>query len=439
MSTTQVDSGHSKCDNGVMSYDHDVTTDVCIVGAGPAGLIAAIHAATEHAKTTVLETHVNAGRKLLVTGGGRCNFTHAGTIADLVRAFGQGGRFLRHSFHELRPEDVRAFFDDRGLPSRVEPDGCVFPITDRAADVRDVLLREAERLGVRLLYGTHVTEVAPEVNSFTIRTAQQTLSSRRLIIATGGASWPQTGSTGDGYRFAAALGHTVVPPQPSLVPLVTREVWPAALAGVSLAKVAAWIAARGRKAAAHGALVFTQDGIGGPAAQNLSRELTDQLAAASHGIEIRIDLVPDLAETELDGQIQEQLTAHAKKAVANVPAELVPKRLASALCALAQCDGELQAGQLKRVTRTCIVGLFKELSLCVTGTRPLAEATVTRGGVSLEQIEPRTMESKICPRLFFAGEVIDVDGPCGGYNLQACWSTGALAGRSAARSLIVTP
>ncbi len=415
-----------------MTFNSDVATDVCIVGAGPAGLMAAIDAARARADTTVVETHAHAGRKLLVTGGGRCNFTHAATVDELVRAFGKGGRFLRHSFHELSPDKIKTFFDDHGLPSRVEPDGCVFPATDRAADVRDVLLHEAERLGAHLSYRNHVVDVAAENDGFTIRTNQQTLSSKRLIIATGGVSWPQTGSTGDGYQFAAALGHTIVPPKPSLVPLVTHERWPGTLAGVSLGNVKAWIAANGRKVTANGALVFTQDGIGGPAALDLSRALADQLAAAAGGIDIRIDLAPDLEDAELDRRIREQLASHPKKAVVSIVAGFVPKRLASALCTLARCDSDLQAGQLKREDRIRIIGIFKELPLCVTRTRPIAEATVTRGGVSLEQIDPRTMQSKICPGLFLAGEVIDVDGPCGGYSLQACWSTGALAGRSAA-------
>ncbi|MBN1361115.1 MAG: NAD(P)/FAD-dependent oxidoreductase [Sedimentisphaerales bacterium] len=408
-------------------------TDVCIIGAGPAGLMAAIHAARERAETTVLEANPNAGRKLLLSGGGRCNLTHAATIDELVRAFGKSGRFLRHSFHELPPEAVRAFFAERGLPSRVEPDRCVFPVTDRAADVRAVLLCESERLGARLLYRQRVADISTVNGGFAIRTNEQSFSSRNIIIATGGLSWPQTGSTGDGYRFASALGHDIVAPKPSLVPLVTCERWPAALAGVSLLRVQIWVAGD-RKTSVTGPLVFTQDGIGGPAALDLSRALTDQLVAGVEGIDIRIDLVPDLSETALDRTLQEQLALHAKKALANVLAELVPRRLASTLCALAQCDTQLQAGQLKKEARRRLVGALKALPLCVVGTRPLAEATVTRGGVSTAQIEPRTLQSRLCRGLFFAGEVLDVDGPCGGYSLQVCWSTGALAGRSAGLS-----
>lgn len=411
----------------------DAKTQACVVGAGPAGLMAAIHAAGARAQTTILETHAQAGRKLLVTGGGRCNFTHAATIDELVRAFGRGGRFLRPSFHELGPDSVRTFFADRGLPSRVEPDGCVFPASDRAADVRDLLVHEAERLGVRVMRGRRVTGLAVGGNRFTVRTDRGTLSCERLLIATGGLSWPQTGSTGDGHRLAAALGHAIVTPRPALVPLVTRESWPATLAGVSLPQVKAWIAADGRKAASEGPLVFTQDGIGGPAALDLSRVVVDPLAATGGPIEVRIDLLPELHETALDGQVRARATAQPRKATANVLAEFLPRRLAAALCALARCHGELQAGQLKKEDRRKLVSSIKALPLAVSGTRPLAEATVTRGGVRLDQVEPHTLQSRICPGLFFAGEVLDVDGPCGGYNLQACWSTGALAGRSAAR------
>jgi predicted Rossmann fold flavoprotein len=413
--------------------EQTVKTEVCIIGAGPAGLMAAIHAARERAETTVLETHATAGRKLLVTGGGRCNLTHAATIDELVRAFGKGGRFLKPSFHELSPDVVMAFFTERGLPCRIEPDGCVFPESDQAIDVRSILLREAQQLNIRIQYQSRVTDVAAGPNGFAVHASRQTLSSKRLIVATGGMSWPQTGSTGDGYRFAAALGHTIVTPKASLVPLVIRQRWLGTLAGVSLARVRAWVAAGGRKAPAHGALVFTQDGIGGPAALDLSRALADELASTSDGVDIRIDLVPDLNEIELASRLQEYLASHAKKAVVNVLAEFVPKRLASTLCSLAPCDSELWANQLKKEQRKRFVSLLKELPLRVTGTRPLAEATVTRGGVALDQVEPHTLQSKICPGLFFAGEVLDVDGPCGGYSLQACWSTGALAGRASAR------
>ncbi|HPC95444.1 MAG TPA: NAD(P)/FAD-dependent oxidoreductase [Sedimentisphaerales bacterium] len=406
-------------------------TDICVIGAGPAGLMAAICAARARATVAVMEANRTAGRKLLVTGGGRCNLTHDATIDDLVRAFGQGGRFLRYSFHEMPPTAVRTFFHDRGLATVVEPDGCVFPAEGRAGDVLRILLNEVERSGARLFCESPVIEVTLRDDSFTVATPAQAITARRLIVATGGVSWPQTGSTGDGYRFASALGHAVITPKAALVPLVSRETWPGDLAGVTLSAVRIRPAEASRKTVSSGAIVFTQDGIGGPAAQDMSRLLADELAAGGHTIGLQIDLMPLVQETALDGQLQRQLTANGKKTVANVLAEFVPRRLASTLCVLAGCDEDTQAGQIRKETRRALRKLLKALPLHVTGTRPITEATVTRGGIDRRQIDPRTMGSKICAGLFFAGEVIDVDGPCGGYNLQMCFSTGALAGSAA--------
>ena len=409
--------------------------DVCIIGAGPAGLMAAICAAGEGASTILIEANAHPGRKLLVTGGGRCNFTHAGDAGDLVRVFGKAGRFLRHSFHEVQPKDVIEFFRSHGIESQVEPDGSVFPASLGAADIHDLLVRESTGLGARLLTDSKVMQVTADDAGFSVHTALQTVLARRLIIATGGVSWPQTGSTGDGYRFAEAMGHTVTLVRASLVPLVTAESWPGSLAGVSVRQVILKAIVDERRITTGGSLLFTHDGIGGPAGLDLSWHLADPLAQAPAGVDIRIDLVPSMDQSELDRRIQEQLVAHPRKSIANALAELVPKRLASVLCELVPCDADLQASQLKKETRRRLVALLKGLPLRVTGTRPIAEATVTRGGVSIDQIDPRTMQSKIHPGLFFAGEVIDVDGPCGGYNLHACWATGTLAGRSAAIGL----
>jgi hypothetical protein len=257
-----------------------------------------------------------------------------------------------------------------------------------------------------------------------------------VILATGGVSWPQTGSQGDGYRFAAQFGHTVVAPQPSLVPLVTRDTWPHELAGISLPDVRIQAALPGRKLSAEGNLLFTQKGIGGPAAQDLSRLLADDLGAENPAIETRIDILPGTDESQLDQQLQQQFAAHPRKAAASVLAEFVPRQVSRTLCHLAQCEDDSPAGQLSAAKRRQLVLVLKKLPLCLIGTEPIAKATVTHGGISRDEIDPRTMESKIRPGLFFAGEVIDADGPCGGYNLQMCWSTGALAGRSAGRSLL---
>ena len=409
-------------------------TDVCIIGAGPAGLMAAIHAAAENVSVLLLERNATAGCKLLLTGGGRCNFTHTGGPEELAKAFGKAGRFLRHSLYELSAQDIRDFFHARGLASTAEADGCVFPASNRAADVRDILVAEAERLGVRFLYESPVQDTTAHGSGFAVQSKEREIIASRVIIATGGVSWPQTGSTGDGYHWAARLGHTVMPPKPALVPLVTRETWPGELAGVSVPGVRMRATIGGHKRTSIGAMLFTQRGIGGPAAQDLSRLLADEISQGT-AIPVEVCLLPQMNEPQFDRKLQQALHAHPKKTVANVLSEFVPRQLAQTLCRLAKCDPDGEAGQFPADRRKRIVGTIERLPLFVTGTEPIAKATVTRGGVSRNEIDPRSMESKIRPGLFFAGEVIDLDGPCGGYNLQMCWSTGALAGRSATRSL----
>lgn len=398
--------------------------------------MAALHAASSGVSALVVEANAAAGRKLLLTGGGRCNFTHAADPGELAKAFGPAGRFLRPSFHELSPDDVREFFRSRGLASTVEPDGCVFPKSQRAADILNVLLNEAHEASARFQYGCRAKDVTTGADGFRIHVGDRRVLAARLIIATGGVSWPQTGSKGDGHRFAAQLGHTIVPPKPALIPLVTRETWPGTLAGVSLPNVRIGATARGRRLSVTGNMLFTQNGIGGPAVLDLSRLLADDLGPEHAGIDIGIEVLPEMDEAQLDRRLQEQCRTWPRKTVANILSELVPRQFSRALCQVAQCDGTLQAGQLPAEKRRRIVRTLKSLPLHVTGTEPIAKATVTHGGVNRDEIDPQTMESKIRPGLFFAGEVIDADGPCGGYNLQMCWSTGALAGRSAARSLL---
>ena len=394
--------------------------------------MASIYCAIANAETVVVESNTVAGKKLLQSGGGRCNFTHLAGPDEITRAFGPKGRFLSYSLHQFTPQHVRQLFHKWGLESKVEQDSCVFPVTDHAGDVRDALVDQAKRRGVRFLYGRRISSIAKEAGMFIIRAAAEPLCAERLIITTGGLSWPQTGSTGDGYKFALEMGHTIVEAKASLVPLVTRQDWPGQLAGTAVENVKVSAHINNKKITTAGAIIFTDDGIGGPAVLDMSRYLTDHLPAVGKPIGITLDMAPQVAETKLETQFTELIVANPKKKVVNVLAGFVAKRLSVVLCRLAGCGDELPANQLKKDVRKRIVRILKALPLSIINTRPVAEATVTRGGVSTSEIETKTMESKICPGLFFAGEVIDVDGPCGGYNLQMCWSTGALAGSSAA-------
>jgi len=418
-------------------------TKVCIIGAGPAGLTAAIFSAAAGADTVVIEANSTPGRKLLLTGGGRCNLTHQAEPRELVRKFDDKGRFLSFCLHEFSPRDVREFFAGLGVPTKVEKacpeqsreDGCVFPVTNSAADVRDALFNRAKDLGVEFLFGMHVDNITKENGTFVTLAGKERICAERLIIATGGLSWPKTGSTGDGFRFASQFGHRIIETKASLVPLVTLETWPGRLAGTALENVRISTNLNKRKYAAEGTLVFTDNGLGGSAAQDISRYLTDYLPDKDKPIEIVLDIARRFERAELERCILECVGANPKKKVVNILAEFVPKRLSALVCEFSGCDDQIPAGELKKDIRKKLIKLLKVLPLSVIRTGPVAVATVTRGGVDVAEINPKTMESSVCPDLFFAGEVIDADGPCGGYNLQMCWSTGALAGSSAAEKI----
>jgi hypothetical protein len=389
--------------------------------------MASIHCAAAGAETAVFESNTTAGRKLLLTGGGRCNLTHLASPDEIVRSFGPEGRFLSYCLHKFSPEHVRQFFRELGLESVVEPDNCVFPASNRASDVRDCLVNHAKDLGVRFFFDKPVKRITRGESSFAVYTDKAFFTADKVIIANGGLSFPQTGSTGDGYRFAQELGHTIVEPRASLVPLVTRQRWPTKLAGTAVENVKISARFGNIRIATTGALVFTDDGIGGLVVWDMSRHLTDRLPAIERPLEITIDLAPQVTEVQLEMQLTAIMAANPKRKIVNIVAGFLPKRLAEAVCKLVGCN-EIEGNQLKKDVRKKLIRTIKSLPLSIINTRPIAEAIVTRGGVSTDEINTKTMESKICPGLFFAGEVIDVDGPCGGYSLQICWSTASLAG-----------
>jgi hypothetical protein len=400
---------------------------VCIIGAGPAGLMSAIFAARAGAQTVVIEKNSAAGRKLLLTGGGRCNLTHTGSVEDFIRVYGKMGRFLSYALYEFSPDATRAFFDEIGIATVADDESCVFPISERAGDVRDALLGQCQKLNVQFMFGRGVEGIEKRGNEFAVSTGKDALAAQKVIIATGGKSYPLTGSTGDGYKLAKSLGNTIIEPRPALVPLEADEQWCYELAGTSLDYVKISVKIEGRKVCVTGPLVFTQDGIGGPAVLDLSWYLADYLPAEKP-IAITIDIIPSMNESQLDEYLLGQLSQYSKKIIVNVLFDLVPKKTAGCLCRLAGI-AETTGNQLKKEQRRQIIQLLKKLPMSIKAARPIDEATITRGGVAANEIDPKTMQSKICPGLFFAGEVINVDGPCGGYNLQICWSTGALAGK----------
>ncbi len=411
-----------------------VKTDVAVIGAGPAGLMASIAAAKAGAKTSIIDSNAVAGRKLLRTGRTRCNLTHTGSVQEFINAYGPFGRFLRPSLYDFSSEHLRDYFAHRNLKTKVEKGGCVFPITERACDVIRVLVDDARRLAVRFFYGRTVRSITKEGPVFVLTTDNERIQAHSVIIATGGVTWPFTGSRGDGYVFAAGFGHSIVQPRASLVRLVTAETWPGELSGVGVENVIITARIDNRSLRTAGPMIFTDNGIGGPAVFDLSRLITDFLPGESEPIKINVDMLQQYQTQELDKEIISLCATNPHKELAGVLARLLARRLMLKITSWLS-PSTILARQLTKKQRKELVNMLKSLPLSVKTTADIAQATVTRGGVSTQEIEPKTMQSKLCPALYFAGEVMNVDGPCGGFNLQIAFSTGRLAGKMAAEKL----
>lgn len=414
--------------------NHDA--DILVIGAGPAGLMASIVAAKAGARAVLLEAGPKPGRKLLATGGGRCNVTHSGDIASFLAGFDtRAARFLKHAAYAFSPDDAARYFESLGIALKTERGNRVFPVSDRAGEILDALTREVHSGGVTLIASSPVSKVNPELDGFTVVTPGKMYRSRAVIVATGGLSMSRTGSTGDGFVLARTFGHTIETPRPSLAPLVTAETWPRGIAGLALKNVELAANLSGKRIRRFGEMLFTHRGIGGPITLEISRHLTDTLSAGKGPVRVEIDLKPALDEKKLDARLLRELQENPRRQLSSVLLTLMPSSLAEVFLAHFGFDRETTASHVTREERIRLRMLLKALPLTVTATESIETALVTRGGVALTEINPGTMESRLRPGLFFAGEVIDADGDCGGYNLQMCWATGLLAGRSAAEGL----
>ena len=416
-----------------------IEIDLCIIGAGPAGMAAAISAAAGAKKVVLIESNTTAGRKLLLTGRGRCNLTHTGKPDEIIRAFKPFDRFVRHCIYEFPPQKLLDFFAQRGLDTVVEEDGCVFPKSQRASDVNQILLEELDKLNIRIFYGKKVKSIEKRDEGFEVLSEKLDISAKSVIIATGGLSWPQTGSTGDGYKFAQILGHKIIKPVASVVPLVTAENFCSDLAGVGIPNVLITCQYGGKKITSAGPMIFTHSGIGGPAVFDFSRFIAEYFSQNKKNLDISIDLLPQIKSDELDKIITDN---NPKQNIVSVLSRFLPKALVQTICiklALSLPNGnkifDTPVGQINKQFRKNFVKMLKKIPFSIISAGPIAKATVTRGGVDISEIDSKTMQSKLCKGLFFAGEVINVDGPCGGYNLQFAFSSGFLAGKSAVRLL----
>ena len=415
--------------------------EVVVVGAGPAGLVAAERAATRRIKTLLLEKNRQPGVKILISGGGHCNVTHDTDAKGIVAAFGPSGRFLHSALASLGPQQLRELLQAEGIPTFADEEGKVWPASQDARDVLRVMLRRFERSGAMLATEEPLLEIHTHAFGFRLTTARQTIIAKKVVLTTGGCSYPGCGTSGDGYRLAAALGHTIVTPRPALVPILTDADWIAELQGITIPDAALRIvdqeyntSSRTKNAKRNqpqdrwrGSLLFAHFGLSGPVALDASRAIS----ACPRGKRpsLQCDFLPDIKEEQLETLLMDDAKGSGRQ-VASLLERWLPHRLAVALVEQAQLSPDRRAAELSRHECQRLVQAVKRLHLHTTGTLGFEKAEVTAGGVSLDEVDSHTMQSRLIPGLFLAGELLDLDGPIGGYNLQAAYSTGYLAGQS---------
>ena len=403
---------------------------IIVIGGGPAGIMAALAAANGGAEVTLWERNKSLGRKLAITGKGRCNITNMADTKDLVKNMPGNGSFLYSAFTRFSAEDTWDFFEQHGLQLKVERGRRVFPLSDNAHEVVEVLVQALHEAGVKIEYNLRAKELALQ-NKQIIGVYDypgRLYPADAVIIATGGVTYPATGSTGDGYALAAQAGHTIIPPKPSLVPLETVESWPSEVSGLALKNVEMTIRDHDQVLdKAFGEMLFTHFGLSGPIVLSLSKVVT-AAAEMGRGLTALIDLKPALSEEKLDERLLRNNQKFSRKHFINSLDELLPASLIPVFVRLVGIDPHKPVNQLTKEERREMVYMLKSLPLTIKGPRPISEAIVTSGGVQVKEINPKSMASNLISGLYFSGEVIDIDGYTGGYNLQAAWSSGYVAG-----------
>jgi predicted Rossmann fold flavoprotein len=404
--------------------------DVVVLGAGAAGLLAASAAAERGRRTLLLEKNRKPGIKILMSGGTRCNLTHATDNRGIALAFGPPGRFLHSALAALSVDETIDLFEAEGVPTKIEETGKVFPVSNKATDVLEALLRRLRRSGATLSLGEPVVELRRADGGMAVTTPTRTIAAARVILTVGGQSYPGSGTTGDGYSLAGRLGHAIVTPQPALVPVTVRAPWVAELRGVTVPDVAVRIFDNAAVlTACRGSLLFAHFGLSGPVVLDASRVVSKHPQPET--LEMELDLLPDMADLAIDEFLRIESAAAGKKQLAGVLAAHLPRRLCDTLLTLSALPADRKAAGLSKTDRAKLVAAIKRLRLPITGTLGFKKAEVTAGGIVLAEVDSRTMHSKLVPELSMAGEVLDLDGPIGGYNFQAAFSTGWLAGTMA--------
>ncbi len=413
----------------------EITCDVAVIGGGPAGMMAAGRAAHLGADVVLLEKNRLPGRKLLITGKGRCNITNADEDpGSFLEVFGVKKRYLHSLLHAFGVEDALDFFTARGVPLKVERGGRVFPESDRANDVLSALEGYMAEGGVRVMTRFDVRSVSPRDGRIeAIHGDAGTVAAGSYILATGGKSYPATGSTGAGYELAASLGHTVITPRPSLVPVILDAPWTGEVEGLSLRNVGVKLLRGDRVVASgFGEALFTSRGMSGPVVLDLSRAIG---ALSLEGLDLSIDLKPALDMKTLDARVRRDLGENGTRLFKNSLGGLFPASLVPVMVRLSGVAPDKKAGEITREERKSLCVIMKDLRAPVTGLEGFERAIVTAGGISLDEVDMRSLRSRLVENLFFAGEILDIDGPTGGFNLQLCWTTGYCAGSASAGDL----
>lgn len=403
---------------------------VVVIGGGAAGLMAAVIAGREGVKVTLLEKMNYVGKKMGITGKGRCNITNACDMSEFIKNTPGNGKFLYGAYERFTNEDLLQLLHDAGLETKVERGGRVFPASDSALDVRNIFMKLMKHYGVDVHLEEPVKKLLVDDSVVTgVVTDKETYHADAVVIATGGKSYPATGSTGDGYILAAQVGHKITDIRPSLVPIVTEESWVKDLMGLSLRNVELSVVAKNKvQAKMFGEMMFTHFGITGPIVLSLSHTVGKLMRKKNIGIiGLDINLKPALSPETLDKRLQKDFDLYSKKQLINGMKDLLPSRLIPLIIELAGIDPQKPINQISKEERQQIGYMLQHMPLTVKGLRPVEEAIVTAGGISLKEFNPKTMESKLVKGLYGAGEVLDIDAFTGGYNLQAAFSTGYVA------------
>lgn len=407
--------------------------DLAIIGAGPAGMMAAVRASECGARVVLLEKNHVPGIKLLMTGKERCNLTNNETdIRRFAAHFGKNGKFLLSALSHFGVTETIDFFHKHNLKTKIEQDGRIFPESDRAKDVQTLFLKLIKENNVTLLTDCRIKNISHQqktVEKIILDHAE--IKAKNYLITTGGLSYPQTGSTGDGYKWAQQMGHTVIKPEPALTPIAVKEKWVRELEGLSLRNVRISIYQDHKKQEeCRGDALFTSDGLSGPAILNMSKSIGRLLVTGT--ADLFIDFYPDMDSHALDDRILQDLQQHNNRAVRNIISGLLPKKLVPVILEAAKVDPEKKGNSITRDERKRLRLISKQFPLTIKSLSGFDKAIITTGGIALKEIDSKTMRSRIINNSYFAGEILDLDGPTGGYNLQVSWSTGYIAGESAA-------